>query len=730
MFEGMSEPETLVTARHLFEETRDVWTRWFEKIKRDYRYHSGGEDQWDAADLAVLQKQKRPALSFNLMGVVIRELIGAQEDAKREARAVPIGIEDQTRSEILNRLWKAVRRMTDADFTESEAFEKGSIGGVAYAVVDVNPRHGRPDWVDFCIDPIHPFEVLVDPGAQRRDLRDAQFIFWNRWLRDSEFVRAYPKEKEWVEKLWAGTNEAIGPNEVRENSTDLVPQPTSPIDLVGFEADPLYLDRRRRRIRLLHLEYRCPREVYYVFNPQTGTPERVSEKNYRVFRNLMPELEFARVFEDQVYWLEFIGDKVLFHEPAPARARSFSIKTYVCDRDHSTGEPRGLIRDLVDPQREVNKRHSQMLHHLNQQGAPGLYAEQDAFVDPAQAENSMKEAGGITWMAKGALTQNKIEKREPPSFPAASAEMLQQALQMFFRIGGVNIDTLVGQRSGEEPATTALLRYRRSILAVTKHLQNFHSFQRRILESVLDLLTHVVPDAQIEAMLGNPEKWRVQDGVVVDQQTGEEISLQGLSDMEWDIEMDVSAANTTIALLTLQIMLQMAAVGVPIDGTVMIDELPISQDKKNRMQAYIEGTRQAASQQAEVEQGELQKRLNLDAAIAQVEAQLKVANTAEDGRHNLALEQLQDLRSQRDFVTKLLNLAQDSKTKNVGQMFQLLGRIVDLAGKVPAAERRIAEQRAKDPNAPTLPTFDPPPTPPVPQLIVPQDQQFGAPGAL
>ena len=712
MFDGMDEGQTLVAARRLFEETRDTWTPWFEKMKRDFRYHSGGENQWDSADLAVLRDQKRPALTFNLMGVVIRELIGAHEDSKKEARAVPIGVEDQTRSEILNRLWKAVRRMTDADFTESEAFEKGSIGGVSYAVVDVNPRHGRPDWVDFCIDPVHPYEVLVDPGAQRRDLRDAQFIFWNRWLRDAEFMRAYPQHKEYVEQMWKGTNEALGIHEVAENSNDRVPQPTSPIDLVGFEADPLYLDRRRRRIRLLHLEYRCPKEVYYVVNPRSGTPERVSEKNYRVFKQLMPELEFARVFEDQIYWLEFIGGKILFHKPAPVRMRSFSLKAYVCDRDHSTGEPRGLIRDLVDPQREVNKRHSQLLHHINQQGAPGVFAEQDSFVDAKQAETSMKEAGGITWVKSGVLAGGKIQKRDVPTFPAATAEMLQQALNMFFRIGGVNIDTLVGQRSTDEPATTALLRYRRSILAVTKHLQNFHSFQKRILEQVLDLLTHVVPDAQIEAMLGNPEKWRVRDGVVYDLQTKEEIVLQGLSDMEWDIEMDVAAANTTIALLTLQIMLQMAQAGVPIDGIVMIDELPISQDKKNRMISYIEGTRKAASEESQVQTQELQKRLGLDAAIAQVEAKLKVADTAEGGRHNRQLEELQHLKSQRDFMVKLLGVAQKGKAEDVKGLMAALEKIVQIAESIPAVD-------------PTPESF----APPVPQLLPQDGAGLGVAGA-
>jgi len=683
MFTGLNEAQTLIAARTLFEETRDVWTRWFEQMKQDFRFHSGGKNQWEKVDQQVLQQQKRPMLTFNLMGVVIRELIGAHEDAKREARAVPVGVEDQVRSELFNRLWKTIRRSTDAEFCEAEVFEKGSIGGVAYAVVDVNPKPGRPDWVEFVIDPIHPFEALVDPGAQRRDLRDAQFIFWNRWLRDSEFVRSYPEHREFVETLWRGMNqEGLGTREVPENSQDMVAQPTSPVDLIGFEADDLYLDRRRRRIRLLHLEYRCPKEVHYVVNPKTGRTEKVSERNLKVAKHI--GLKTTTVWEDTVYWLEFIGGKILFHGPAPNGARSFGLKAYVCDRDHSTGEPRGLMRDLVDPQKEINKRHSQLLHHTSQQGAPGYIAEQDAFVDQTQAETSLKEAGSITWAKSGAIAGNKIQRRDPPEFPAATGELLQQAIQMFFRIGGVNIDTLVGQRAADEPATTALLRYRRSILAVTKHLQNFHSFQRRILEATLDLILYAVPDDQLEAMLGNPAKWRVVEGVVHDLETGQQIPLQGLADMEWDIEMDVAAANTTIALLTLQIMLQMGQSGVPVDPTVMIDALPIAQDKKNRLISYVEATQKSASEQAAVEQGELKKRLALDAAIAKAETSLRVADTAEKGRHNRELEGLQDIKSQRDFMARLLDIVSGMESNRRASFFQALETVVDIADRLDA----------------------------------------------
>jgi len=117
-------------------------------------------------------------------------MIGAHEDAKREARAIPVGREDAFRAEIFNRLWKAIRRQTDADFADAEAFEKGCIGGVGYTVVDVNPKPGNPLFVDFVIDPVHPFEILVDPQAIPQPTGDVAAMSgetWSfqGWFRDS-----------------------------------------------------------------------------------------------------------------------------------------------------------------------------------------------------------------------------------------------------------------------------------------------------------------------------------------------------------------------------------------------------------------------------------------------------------------------------------------------------------------------------------------------------------------
>lgn len=722
MFEGLDDDRKLLSARKLFEDTIDIWRPWFKEMQTDFKFHAGGDRQWPEEDLAILRAEKRPPLTFNLMKVIIRELIGAQEDAKREAVAVPVGREDGMRSEVTNIWWRAVRRQTDAEFAEGEAFEKGAIGGVGFAVVDVNPKQGRPDWVDFVLAPIHPFECMVDPASQRRDMRDAQFIFWHRWMRDSEFVRAYPEKADLVKDIWEDVrSEGVGLHEVPSNSREGggVPGPTSPLDLPGTDVDLLYLDRRKRLIRVLHLEYRCPTRAYYARDPSSGELQPVSKRNYDLFKNRMPELEFTSVWEDEVRWLEFIGqpDGILFDDVAPVNPKCFSIETFTADRDHLTGEPVGILRDLRDPQLEINKRHSQLLNNMNQGGAPGVYAEENAVVDATDFERAQKTPGATAWLKAGGL--GKIQERKAPDISPAASDLYEKAVRMFMRIGGVDVDTLTAQRSADEPATTALLRYRKSILAVTKLMQNYYAFKKRLLQNAIYVLATAVPDDQLERMLGDTRRWRVQNRTVVDLKSGEQLTVDSLLESEWDIEMDVAAANTTISLLTLQILIQMVTVGVPIDPAVMVDALPVSQDKKNRMLDFIDAANASAAQEKAVNQKELTDRLSLDAAIAKTEAALKVANTAEDGRHARELEMLQALKGQRDFMVDLFKIAQDQKNGGTQTVIQVLTKLLDFAQ---TQQDQAEAHEGTGPTPPARPAA--PPMPMGPMMGGPQPGGF------
>lgn len=689
MFEGLLDPEKLTAARRLFEESLETWNPWFRNLREDFRFASGGKNQWESQDLQLLRDQNRPALTFNLVGVVINEMIGANQDAKRDAKVVPVGPEDQPKAEILNRLADAIRRTTDEDAADCEAFERGIIGGIAHTNIDAAPDPRNPVKIRITIEPVHPFEIVMDPASKRRDMGDSDFIFWSRWVRIADFKEEFPKHAKEVDELVhlidvQGFN---SPNEMPDNSMTTFGSAFS-LEAVGALEDDRYYDRRRRRIRVIHLEYRQPVKKFFGINPSTRRADELSSENFHRVRSQNIPLQTTTTWDEEFRWLEFTGLNILFDGLSPVPIKGFTVKQFVCARDHLTGEPRGLVRDLVDPQREINKRHSQTLHLLNQQGAPGTIAETGAWVDRTQAETAMRTPGASAEATTGALAANRIMFVKPPVFPTASAEMMKTALEMFFRISGVHIDTLVGQRSGNEAPTTALLRHRRSIMAITKVLQNFQAYQKSMLNGKLQLISNLLPDEQIQAMLGDPSRWQVRGGVVNDAQTGGQVNLRDIEDLDWDIELDVAAASTTIAILQLQIMLSMQQFGIPMEPETMIEQLALSRDKKLKLQAYARGVQESGAKSAQAAQATEMQKTQAELAIKQAETQLMAMSDQEKGRHNAELEMIAMLKSERDFMAKLSAIYEKADTQEKAQIFGVLKTIMDLAER--QEEARLA----------------------------------------
>ena len=52
-------------------------------------------------------------------------------------------------------------------------------------------------------------------------------------------------------------------------------------------------------------------------------------------------------------------------------------------------------------------------------------------------EDAVKEAGAITWLQDGAITQNRFKERTVPTFPTATMQMEQFAQEIVKRIIGL-----------------------------------------------------------------------------------------------------------------------------------------------------------------------------------------------------------------------------------------------------------------------------------------------------
>lgn len=635
MISAKDEGGRLREARSIYERTCSHYetAKWVDEVDRDERYYHG--DQWAAEDVEYLRKQKRPALTFNVIQSKLLHLIGSHEDNLQEPTVVGTGIEDAAMADVLNRLRSRVAADVEQMVVDAEVFENGIVCGIGNAAIDAMPDPADPARVKVVLRSLHPLEVLWDPAAERRDRSDARYVVLSRWLSRSEFRVEYPDHAEKIDEIW----------ERLQSGTGLVTR-TDPADRRIDQdrrtlIDMRYYDRHQDQVRVTRIEYRKAGRVRLAFDPETGASREVTPDVEKALRAVAPDVEIGDHWREEIRWIEFIGDAVLYDDVSPLPVNGFTVSSFVCHSDHR-GLPYGKVRQLRDPQSEVNKRFSQMLYLLMQQSQPGVFAEVGAFVDARQAEESLKQAGSVTHLNTGGM--QKIQPRPVPQFPDAPAMVHEHALKLLTQISGIWQDQLMEPRGVPEAAATAQLHYRQSLLAMRPVIRGFEQYQRQVALRVLELIVGIFPDEQIAEMLGNDERWQVRGRVVTDRQTGVQVPLSSIRDLKWQVELVPADENNTQRLLEMQMLVQLMGVGMPIDPEVVIEMMPLSADKQDRMRAFITAQREGAGRAAQAEAESAEKQLKTMAMLEAADRQIAAGKLAETTRHNKALEMLSGMK--------------------------------------------------------------------------------------
>ena len=645
MIDATTPEERLRQARTIYERCVEHYERqgWFDQVKRDYEYYHG-YGQWSADDLEHLRRQNRPALTFNLIHSKLMHVIGTHEDNLQEPVAAPVSLEDRPLADILNHVRDRIFADIDASDVDAQVHEEGVVVGIANAALDAMPDPDDPTKLKIGLYYAGPFEVLWDPASERRDRKDARFVIWHKWLSRSEFKVEYPEFASRIDEIWASQGWS-GPSARDRTFTE----PRSKDDYQR-RRDLLYYDARQDMVRVIRLEYRSPERVTMAIDPVSGETREVDSKTLALMKQLAPDVESQTYWRELVKWIEFVGHEVLFDAESPLPIDDFSISSFVCHQD-DRGLPYGKVRQLRDPQNELNKRYSQMLHLLVQQTQPGLYAEQGALPDKTQAEKSLKMSGSVTELGPNGLS--KIRERGIPQFPDGAAQLHQQAIRLFEMISGIAGDQLMEPRGVPEAAATAQLKHRQSLLAMRPVIRGYDAYQRAVFGKLIKLIVRAMPDAQIADMLGNSERYRVAGHVVTDAETGRQVDISDMRRLRYQVELRPADENNSERLLELSTLTQLMQLGHPVDPDVLTDLTSLSADKKQALKRYAkrQAEMQAQTAQAQIKASEAQlaSQLRLD----QMDREIDVASLAEKTRHNQALEELRAVQIGKDIGSVL-----------------------------------------------------------------------------
>lgn len=578
---------------------------WRKEAKEDFRFVQG--KQWDKSDVDTLRKQGRPAITINRCRPMINQVSGYFGQNMSEANFLPRGEGDDEICNIAKGVNKYVYDKCMFLRHKKKVGRDRLICGKGYYWVFYDFDYDKMDGM-IKIERRSPFEVFVDPESVKEDLSDAEFCGTYSWESPDELALIYEEKADQIKLLTHKLDAAE-------------------VDTVGGE--PVWYSKQLKKVRVVQYWYkeRSYRNVYQM-NGQPDTMEETEElasmEKLKVADPLtgQPLVKKHRIPSCDYKFMVFCDDVLFEENPSPYKhkryplVQEFAYYTGEKDENDSTLEPAGLIRDLKDIQREVNKHRSQRMHIVNTQ-ANGIWLIYGTSTP--EFDEQLKRFGttpGARIVVPPSVT--KVERVMPDGVSTANVEMERVSGEDFYTISGINPETMANKDAPASMSGVAIDRRQKASFTQVSDLADEANYSERL---ILDLLwgdkgrPGLIPQYFTEEMvmrivgddgenkfvqLAQNQPQAVNREPMIDPMTGQpQIDEQGqlvqrvlydLSKFEFDIVVEPSQRTPTLMAANLEQLITAKQAGIAVPPEMLLEFMQIGnkQELKKKMQEQAE----------------------------------------------------------------------------------------------------------------------------------------------
>lgn len=610
------EIETAEATQHLLDLPQDYdilnaqWNRywraseghepWARMAKTCVEFLEG--QQWTPAESALLFSEGRPEITINKIKPLFQHVMGYFRTNRYDVKFMPsheqVGEEDI--SEVLNALSKQVAEMNQADWKTAEVFHDGLSTGRGF--YDVRLGFNRNRLGDATEHSKDPFTILIDPEAQSYDPNSDE-MGWNyfvetRWLSMNEIYMLYGPDK----VLNVVSNVANVPIDTNiYDSTWL--ESVSPKSGFGIEnfynsrydgtiahhgSSFHHINRARRLVRVLDCQHKILRRVTFFMDLDTGAETIIPEGYSR--EKVGRILEYAQLkgmniivhtaVRPCIRWTVTAGDRVL-HDKWSPYDRYTIIPFFPYFR---RGVTRGLLHDLIDPQRELNRRRAAFLHIIMTTANSGWMYEKgtlDEDMKLALEEYGARPGINIEY-ERGANAPRKIE---PSATPMAMKQLEMDASTDLKEISSIN-DSALGQLDRVQSGKAIQARQSQAILGTETIFDNFSRTNEMIGAARLHLFQRFYSEPRIIKVLGVSGSME-QHAINMRTATGEIIN--NVSYGAYRPVIDKTPVSASFQQAQFEEALELKREGLPIPDDILVDisSMPRKEEIKQRLKDEV-----------------------------------------------------------------------------------------------------------------------------------------------
>lgn len=613
----VQESGKLLKFKRWFREAVEAQQPWRKIALEDREFYSG--KQWAKVDKKELEEARRPAITINRIKPLINVLCGYQRLNRYDIEFLPRTNDDDEQAALRKGVTKYILDRCHYNYEESDAFNDGVVTGLGWFEVGYNF-----DWLaqdgDAFVRRVSPFDIYADPESRDKHFRDMKYVIRARWVDKDELAGKYPQHAEEINAQTAAY--------MTEEMED------------GKKANELWFSHETKKIRFAECWYKksVQKQLFVLRNGEVT--EQVTEE--MIAYGLIQSQQTVTTTE--IRMIAFFDNVILEDIPSPYKHGYIPFVPYPCYYQGDDDIPAGVVRDLKDPQREVNKRRSQELHILNTQSNGGWISEEGAM-SPQQEASFKRNAstpGALLKVNPGALSMQKLQRLEPQAPPSNVMAATQEAMNEMPSISGINEALMGTDISNSQSGRAIELKQKQAITHIAGLFDNLRMAKELIVEMLWGkrgapgIIPQFYTEEKTFRIVGENGESKI---VTVNQQVQQHQvnpqtglmqtitkTLNDLSVGEYDIVISDTPATSTQR--TAQFWSLVDACGkLGIQGNMIMDilidlsDIPQRQEIKRRLQSQQEQQAQAQQQQMQA-QMELEKQKRLSRSIAYKDLQL------------------------------------------------------------------------------------------------------------
>lgn len=460
-----------------------------------YQGRHWGQDEYD-----YYKSKGVEPITVNRCKAIVKTFLGMYLNNRQSIRVRPRKAGSEACAQVWTEVIKHAEDIANADYIYSEAFQRASIDGESYIVMDIDKsktENGQP-----IINAMSLFDVDIDPNCDTYNINDdndyAKFAIVKRWL-DKDFVeKLYPKKDvNEIIKSYTGDDSLMGIDVVLGGLLD---DNDSQKDAY-LEDDEL---KKQYRVRIRYVWWKEITDGVIIYDNMTGASKKIAKSSdkYKNIKSLKNDR--FRITEQPVFVLHkttMLGKTMLDDVVSPFGDEIYDLPVFRFSPYYDDGYAMGQIDDIISLNREENIYRTQITKILNKTANSGWKVGSTAN---RAAADELKNYGDVDgYILDVSKFGNSAEKIEPNQLPVGLFTMSQKFEDDVKKVSGID-DASMGIDSGKAESGRAIsLKQQQNSISVEIAFSNFYYTLELFGKYLLDVIrrTKCYTDDEIKAIV-------------------------------------------------------------------------------------------------------------------------------------------------------------------------------------------------------------------------------------